>query len=161
MSEPTHGRKRDFQCSFCPSSFYQKGHLNTQTKRHLKEKALTCDQCSYATCHSSDLGRHVKAVHQKLTPLKCSFSGCNFGTALSWHLKRHQRTHDVDPLSKRLFPCDFDGCDYRATQKANLTTHIRRCHNEKRDKTFGCSTVCAQQNFMRKFIFNSTSMKFT
>ena len=139
MSEPTHRRKRDFQCSFCQSSFYHKGHLNTHTKRHLKEKALTCDQCSYATCDSSDLARHVKTVHQKLTPFKCSFSGCNYSTARSGNLKRHHLTHGADPLSRRQLLCDFDGCDYRATQKATLTRHIRSRHNENHEKTFHCS----------------------
>ena len=139
MSEPKSERKRNFQCPLCPSSFYRKGDLTQHIRRHLKEKAFPCNQCSYSTWTSSNLCRHVKAVHEELAPFECSFSSCNYRTVHNGHLQRHHRTHSTDPLSKRPFPCDFDGCDYRATQKATLTRHIRRRHSENREKNFDCS----------------------
>ena len=139
MSEPKSERKRNFQCPLCPSSFYRKGDLTQHIRRHLKEKAFPCNQCSYSTWTSSNLCRHVKAVHEELAPFECSFSSCNYRTVHNGHLQRHHRTHSTDPLSKRPFPCDFDGCDYRATQKATLTRHIRSRHSENREKNFDCS----------------------
>ena len=61
---------------------------------------------------------------------------------LSRHLKTVHRDRVDDRRAReprRPLTGVFHGCLYRATQKCNLTTHIRRRHNEARSKTIVCS----------------------
>ena len=143
MEKGTSGKVSNFQCSLCPSRFNRKSSLTRHIQCHVKEQILECNQCAYATGDRSDLARHVKAVHEELTPFKCTFPGCSYKSAKGLNLQRHRPTHETHPSVRRPFPCTFEGCDYRATQKHNLGRHIQSRHNDNRAKSFVCSLCSA------------------
>ena len=147
MEEPKSSTGRDLQCPLPPSSFHHERDLDVHS--HLRAKVHTRSQWSCATCDGSVLSRHVMAVHQKLTPFKCSFPSCSYPTAQRGNLRCHQRLHSTDPMTRRPFPCNFPGCDYRATLKFNLTAHIQSRHRGNRARTFGCSSCPAKFYYAR------------
>ena len=144
MEKPATRQRRNFHfCSLCPSSFPTKTNLARHIRGHIKEKIYGCDQCEHRTHDSSALAIHVKAIHEKLTPFRCSFPACNYSAAQRKDLPKHLRTHQTDPLLRRPFPCSFAGCDYRAARKSHLESHAQNRHNENRARDFVCAMCSA------------------
>jgi len=141
---------KTFQCDQCQKIFTRnfclKRHLETHSELPSKEKCTTCDinvknlyqhnrlvhgakkfacdQCEYKTTGTRDLGRHVKAVHDKLKRV-CPECGLLIAAE---HLRAHLKTaHGPRNLS-----CDL--CQKLFATKDDLKRH-RRTHqrNEKKN----------------------------
>ena len=144
-------RARNFQCSLCPKSFFGAHVLKTHIRTHVKELKLSCRYCSFSTYSEPSLVVHMRTLHEKPVKYSCTFRGCKFSTAYSNSWAGHVRLHDPDPQVRRPFPCNFPGCDFRASQKGNVKKHFRARHKANRPREFMCS-LCS------KAFYSSTSL---
>lgn len=70
-------------------------------------KMHKCPHCEKSFPMPSKLKTHVDGVHLKLKTHKCSYDGCDFGTAVFGNLKMHIRqVHEA----KREFKCVWENC---------------------------------------------------
>ena len=78
---------------------------------------LTCNQCKKTFSKSSNLDRHMKAVHEGDIPYMCT--QCDYKTSERCNLKRHMmRSHDEKPYS-----CVNCGQSFSRTD--SLSRHMR------------------------------------
>ena len=70
------------------------------------------------------LTTHIREVHQKIKPFKCSICGSDWqsNSIMISHIKA---VHDV----LKPFKCSF--CDHTFSNKSNMAVHIRAIHNEQ------------------------------
>ena len=94
----TPGRKKEFHCTLCSSSFYSWTELDGHILSHVKEKRFQCNYCQYKAKTHGYLQRHVRCVHQRLVTFNCKFPGCTYGTSRKDNLPRQLKTHDPDLL---------------------------------------------------------------
>ncbi|ELU18674.1 hypothetical protein CAPTEDRAFT_131093 [Capitella teleta] len=66
----------------------------------------------------------VKGQHFGRRPFVCTWKGCGKIMQDRWKLETHLRVH----TGEKPFKCHF--CDYAASQKINLKTHLRSMHSE-------------------------------
>ena len=59
-----HEKKKNFQCSLCPKSFFSKTNFDEHTNGvHLNLKPLQCDLCGFCSAYSSTVREHKKVAH--------------------------------------------------------------------------------------------------
>ena len=66
----------------------------TKSRRH------ACPQCDYKTGNVSDLGRHVRTVHEQRRDHACPHCDVAFGTA--GHLRRQQQAQEEEDKDKQV-----------------------------------------------------------
>ena len=55
-----------------------------------KEKSHMCPQCGASFCEAHQVRRHIREVHEKITPYVCKI--CNHGFKQKGNLKHHLAT---------------------------------------------------------------------
>lgn len=67
--------------------------LKAHLKTHAHERPHACDLCDARFTRRGDLERHIKVVHNKDRPFKCTKCHRAFGDKknLRWHLSNHDR----------------------------------------------------------------------
>ncbi|KAJ6641337.1 Zinc finger protein [Pseudolycoriella hygida] len=118
-----HLKVRNFQCSVCDKSFYQKGDLNDHYRLHTKEKPFSCQFCSYTSRKRSMLVTHERA-HTNERPFQCPRCPCAFKR--SYVLKNHLKYHD----GVKEFQCSVETCRKMFTTNAALNFHCKSKHND-------------------------------
>jgi hypothetical protein len=90
--------------------------------------------CAFPGCNKSYPSRqaairHYQGEHENLRPHICDL--CARGFKQKTHLQNHIRRHSGEIP----FKCHFKDCNYAARQKANLTRHIHRKHQDEEPPT--------------------------
>lgn len=135
------GSDDKIECEEChkllkPSSYRQ--HVRT----HTGVKPFGCDMCDAKFTRKGDVERHVRIVHNKQKPYKCSKCHRCFGDKknLRWHLMNHD---------KRLFyACEV--CGFKFGKREYWENHVRIIHpnhaNRKSEKCTPGSNVGEDEN---------------
>ena len=136
----------------CEMAFDTAGNLRNHESRVHSEKRFTCVECaeSHAEQQSgigqqdddasqdfsfpsyASLQDHIRTVHPPQCPQ------CPLVCSTSRELRRHlEVAHgDVSLEDRKVFPCNFNGCDRSFTRLGNLNVHIRTVHEG--EKRFVC-----------------------
>ena len=120
---------KKFQCSLCPSIFYLEKSLQCHIQSHVKEKPFSCVHCEFKAQFSSALVQHVRRVHAKLKPFKCSFPACVYRSFGNKDLKSHIDARH-NPNRSKDFPCPL--CTKSFYNKRDVREHIRVVHTNER-----------------------------
>ena len=77
-------------CDSCGKSFANKEYLHQHKKIHTGERKVKCKQCEKVFSGTEALGKHVKAIHDKIKDHICNYCGKSFSqrVALAGHIKR-------------------------------------------------------------------------
>ena len=92
-----------------------------------KEKSHKCNQCEYATSHTSALRAHLK-THSGEKSNKCN--QCDYATLRTVDLRTHLKTHSGEKSNKCI------QCNFATSQAGNMITHMKTHTLEK-----GCSSA--------------------
>ena len=137
-----------------------KSHLLRHTRIiHSKSIILnehSCTKCSFQSFHKNSLKNHIATTHD-VNMIKCN--ECDFTTTHKHYIKRHNDTvhlkiktycpHcnsylDTEKLEAHIklkhtsfLLCSM--CDYKTLGIKNLKEHMKRSHNNERDKQFKCN----------------------
>ena len=84
-------------------------------------------------------------------------SWLHFCTKERRNLERHERIYETRPEQRKPYPCEFDDCGYRASEKHTLEKHVKVNHDSGRTRDFQCplcpsrfySDVCLKQHIPR------------
>ena len=120
-----------------------------------------CIECNKTFTAAGSLGRHIRAVHDKLK-FNCPIDGCTFSSAYKQKLRNHKKySHDDHPriqcsdcsfkalntdhlkIHKKAkhegvrYPCK--DCKYEAQQQSALTRHIESMHKGRKYKCLQCN----------------------
>ena len=112
-------------------------------------KLLKCDQCPFQSNKITSLKTHKLLVHSDLRPWKCTHPGCSSKFKLKGNLKSPVKLHESHPLLRKPCACTFKDCDYRASCKSSLNSHVQHRHTPGRTRNFPC-TLCPSR-FYKKF----------
>lgn len=109
-------------------------------------KMFQCDECEYKTSLKGNLGRHVKAVHDRIKDIECGHCDRMFSDkgTLNQHIKEvHSKIQD--------FNCDQ--CPKMFTRKGHLKLHIKQVHSKIQDFNCNrCSYICSTNNDLTRHI---------
>ena len=106
-----------FVCDHCQSQFTRKDSLRTHIKLLHEGMKYPCNQCDYQAPQKHNLIIHVKSRHEGLECDQCQ---------KKFSHKEGLRKHNKAIHEGIKYACNQ--CDYQATQKSNLKTHITRKH---------------------------------
>ena len=94
------------------------------------EKMFKCESCVYKTNYKSHLNRHIKAVHNKIKDVICSYNLCNYKCLSKSHLKRHiKQVH----AQIKDFKCNYNLCDYKCSTNDDLKKHAKHAHERPQE----------------------------
>ncbi|CAG2175463.1 unnamed protein product [Oppiella nova] len=128
-----HDLSPQFPCdeSGCDRSFYTlralKQHKSTRIHNpdfvYKKQKKLHV--CYWIGCAKSFQSNHLLVAHIRLRhtnekPFKCDECGKEF--AIDLYLRKHQKLHSID----KQFKCEYNGCSYETSRKADFDSHVLR-----------------------------------
>ena len=71
---------------------------------------------------------------------------CNYSVLQRDSYMIHRRTHSLDPLVRRPFPCSFPNCENRAPTKLVLKSHCKTHHDPHRSRDISCA-LCPKAFF--------------
>ena len=111
----SHTGERPYACDFCAHRASVKGHLTTHMRTH------TGKGPTHAT--SARIVRVVRVVSQHISDPTLGKGPTHATSARIVRVVRVVSQHICDPHWGKAYACDF--CDYRASEKGNLTTHMR------------------------------------
>ena len=101
---------------------------------HTGERAYNCKQCDKAFRWKSDVGKHVKIVHDQVKAYSCDVCWKTF--ACSSHLTTHQLVHSGAREHE---------CDKKFTQSQHLAKHVAAVHEKlKPYKCIECGKAFAK-----------------
>ena len=123
------GKPFDTEIALERHTFYH--DLDDQHRFNYTRKKIECHVCKKIFFRRKMLGRHIKAVHQKLKNYVCKT--CNRAFAKAYNLKVHT---DIVHLNLKPYQCNI--CARSFSLKRNLTAHNQVVHSEV--KNYDCST---------------------
>ncbi|XP_032793476.2 uncharacterized protein LOC116930192 isoform X2 [Daphnia magna] len=113
------GEGARIECLSC-HRIMKPGSLKAHLKTHAHERPHACDLCDARFTRRGDLERHIKVVHNKDRPFKCSKCHRTFGDKknLRWHLSNHDR--------KLFHHCQV--CGFKFGKREYWENHVRYIH---------------------------------
>ncbi|KAF5271752.1 hypothetical protein FQA39_LY08075 [Lamprigera yunnana] len=147
-----HQSLKPYVCEQCGRSYSQTSHLWQHMRFHQGIKPFACphEGCEARYTIRPDLKDHIRKVHTRERPFKCSACGKSFLTGSVYYQHRLIHTNDrrygCDICDKRFFradalnnhrrihtderpyPCDICGREFR--QKGDRNKHVRTQHPE-------------------------------
>jgi hypothetical protein len=133
------------ECTECGYKTSQRSHLTDHINAAHRQMKYCCDLCDFQTKWKNRIKSHKVSVH-KVGGLPCP--SCDYTASESWVLSQHVKvvhrlvgqdygnfhiccyrlkTGDTDNLDPR-YQCGY--CDYRASQKSHLKTHVDAIHQQ-------------------------------
>ncbi|KAL0818646.1 hypothetical protein ABMA28_009069 [Loxostege sticticalis] len=105
-------------CHLCNTTFQSQAEL----RRHEGGCAGACPACGTWCGSRPALSAHAVAQHARTRPALCPacFKSLPTPDALAAHMLRHRQA--------KQYVCGYDGCILRFGTRANLMSHIRKCH---------------------------------
>lgn len=108
-------------CAKCPETFstlyeHQRHQYKEHSAQELTEDINKCPLCSKKLCDKFGVIDHIKVVHDKLKPYKCSHCSKTFGALSSKNL--HELSHTD------IFPHQCEFCDRRFRILSKLKLHL-------------------------------------
>ena len=94
-------------------------------------KKFNCDVCKKQFSTTCGLRKHRQSTHGEKEVIQCPTCGKGFNCKAN--LKLHKKSLHL----REKYPCNL--CDYEATQKGSLTTHIRHVHFKGQLPTLRCN----------------------
>ncbi|KAL7729679.1 hypothetical protein ACLKA6_007950 [Drosophila palustris] len=137
-----HNGERPFACDVCPKTFKTNGGLVAHQKRHLKLMEYECKFCGKGFVESSNLRRHIIALHTSERPHTCIT--CQRSFSRVYLLELHKRTH----TNERPYACSH--CDRRFAQLSVLRTHERIHTGERRHRCDLCQKTFSRLMQLKK-----------
>lgn len=141
---------KNFQCSLTT----EKSLKTHKTAARAPLKANTIEtkprkQCPTCGIFVKNLSEHQKMVHIQVKRFCCDFCNysCYFKTKITRHLQRHIPKH-----LREQFPCEIEDCNFFATRKDALKSHILTMHQKVREKV--CLCIECGKNFYNKSQLN-------
>jgi hypothetical protein len=120
-TEIVHQTSLKFKCDYCKYKASHKKILHNHiTTVHKNIKEFQCDYCPFFSYYANNLKTHVTRSHTQLSCNICPFK-CKKKTELNAHIRK---THDKKPELK----CEHNDCDWKTTEKKELTKHKKRKH---------------------------------
>ena len=99
---------------------------------------LKCDKCSFTARFNWLIKKHILGAHTDPQPWSCTFPGFKSTFTVKESLTRHRRIHETRLELRKPYPCTFANCDYRASLRSTLATHVKGKHTPGRVKAFQC-----------------------
>ena len=100
-------------------------HFEGACKTHSGEKSNKCNQCMFASSHTSALRTHLKR-HSGERPYKCN--QCDYASSQAVHLIIHLKTHSEEKSNK------CNQFDLTSSQALHLKIHLKIHSGEKSNK---------------------------
>jgi KRAB domain-containing zinc finger protein len=117
------------QCDQCEKGSYTKRGLLYHVKYVHKGIKHPCDQCGKTFTASSTMRAHVRNIHEGHVPIRANREKCLVVCSDCdgvYNSKDSLRRHFREKHEGITYNCDV--CDYKATQKVNLTGHKQKKH---------------------------------
>lgn len=132
----------------------QKLHQSSAPKSERKTRSnnsesKTKKQCPTCGIFVKNLSEHQKMVHVQVKRFCCDFCNysCYFKTKITRHIQRHIPKH-----LREQFPCEMKDCNFFATRKDALKSHILTMHQSQREKI--CLCIECGKSFYNKSQLN-------
>lgn len=132
----------------------QKIHQNSAPKVERKNRITSTESKSRKQCPTcgifvKNLSEHQKMVHVQVKRFCCDFCNysCYFKTKITRHIQRHIPKH-----LREQFPCEMKDCNFFATRKDALKSHILTMHQTVREKI--CLCIECGKSFYNKSQLN-------
>ena len=109
-----------------------------------------CNICGNRFTHKSNLGAHIKTIHQRnqfdnKIKYQCNICGNDYKQ------KKYLKTHIQAVHQKISFDCKV--CGYKATRKGNLIIHIRSLHEGVKYPCVTCNFKAASKASLRNRLY--------
>ena len=150
---------KKYFCSHCPytasklhrlENHCQKLHNSSVPKADKKSvETKPRKQCPTCGIFVKNLSEHQKMVHIQVKRFCCDYCNysCYFKTKITRHLQRHIPKH-----LREQFPCKVENCNFFATRKDALKSHILTMHQTVREKV--CLCIECGKSFYNKSQLN-------
>ncbi|XP_064644428.1 uncharacterized protein LOC135498163 isoform X2 [Lineus longissimus] len=109
-----------FQCSHCNKKYTTERLLRDHMRVHVNH--YKCPFCDMTCPNPSTLNAHIKYRHSDEKPYECE--RCQHKTKSAGDLRRHMEVHN----EKKMFKCEFPGCDYSHKTFHGVSYHYRLLH---------------------------------
>ena len=113
-------------------ALFEGGPIKKTAPNAKSERKHPCQKCSYSAGDSSNLAKHVRAVHDNDKKYACP--ECEYRSADKSCLNQHVRS-----VHRRERPHKCDQCYHAAKTYQYLTAHVRAIH--AKDRRFRCDVV--------------------
>ncbi len=143
-----HGK---FNCPECGEVFSSRIKFNRHKMKTHRNSTFPCSQCEKSFSEKSDLIRHVKTIHQRIQDFICSLCGKRFNQI--GNLRRHIST--VHDLVKR-YKCTI--CDQRFGHSSHRITHMKTVHDRIKYRYLQCEYEATQKSHLYSHI-NSVHLR--
>ena len=139
------------QCVLCDFSTVSSRalHQHGASTHGFSARRRPCNRCDFVARYTSDLGNHVKTIHEGQRLFQCHLCVRSFthGHTLKRHLNNiHQKGGTEE--QRRRFKCDL--CDRVYKQKDHLTVHVNSVHKGLRQYCDKCPFSCVSRHALKE-----------
>ena len=142
-------RLKEFSCSLCSKSFYEKSTLENHIKfLHTKEIIYECGKCLFRTYRCGDLRIHERRVHGEGPPVEKKFKceKCDYRAFQIQQLDRHKRAKHSDGTELK---CEHPGCKFLTHYSGTMNIHMLS-HKDKVEAQFPFACTFPGCDFRRR-----------